>query len=80
MLFLVVRTQHVKRMRSSILSMIQSVLKFRFMRAIPHSRLNFFFFFFFRHFFLFASTQKKERKKKRLITDNSYLNYEKWYI
>ena len=34
------RTQHVRRMRSSIVSMIQSVLEFRFMRAIPNSRLN----------------------------------------
>ena len=34
------RTQHVRRMRSSIDSMIESVLEFRFMRAIPHSRLN----------------------------------------
>ena len=34
------RTQHVRRMRSSIASMIQSVLEFRFMRAILHSRLN----------------------------------------
>ena len=33
-------TQHVRRMRSSIASMIQSVLEFRFMRTIPHSRLN----------------------------------------
>ena len=32
------RTQHVRRMRSSIVSMIQSVLEFR--RAIPNSRLN----------------------------------------
>ena len=30
------RTQHVRRMRSSIVSIIQSVLEFRFMRAIPH--------------------------------------------
>ena len=29
------RTQHVRRMRSSIVSMTQSVLEFRFMRAIP---------------------------------------------
>ena len=35
----------------------------------------FFFFFFYLH-----QHKKKERKKKRLITDNSYLNYEKWYI
>ena len=34
------RTQHVRGMRSSIVSMIQSVLEFRFMRAIPNSRLN----------------------------------------
>ena len=34
------RTQHVRRMRSSIASTIQSVLEFRFMRAIPHPRLN----------------------------------------
>ena len=34
------RTQHVRRMRSSIVSMIQCVLEFRFMRAMPHSRLN----------------------------------------
>ena len=34
------RTQHVRRMCSSIVSIIQSDLKFRFMRAIPHSRLN----------------------------------------
>ena len=34
------RTQHVRRMRSSIVSMIQSVFEFRFMHAIPHSRLN----------------------------------------
>ena len=34
------RTQHVRRMRSSIASMIQSVFEFRFMHAIPHSRLN----------------------------------------
>ena len=36
------RTQHLRRVRSSIASMIQSVLEFRFefMRAIPHSRLN----------------------------------------
>ena len=33
-------TQHVRRMRPSIASMIQSVLEFRFMRTIPHSRLN----------------------------------------
>ena len=33
-------TQHVRRMRSSIVSMIQSVFEFRFMHAIPHSRLN----------------------------------------
>ena len=31
------RTQHVRRMRSSVVSMIQSVLEFRFMRAIAHS-------------------------------------------
>ena len=30
------RTQHVRRMRSSIVSMMQSVFEFRFMRAIPH--------------------------------------------
>ena len=30
------RTQHVRRMRSSIVSMIQSVLEFRFMRVIPN--------------------------------------------
>ena len=30
------RTQHVRRMRSSIVSMIKSVFEFRFMRAIPH--------------------------------------------
>ena len=34
------RTQYVRRKRSSIASIIQSVLEFRFMRAIPHSRLN----------------------------------------
>ena len=34
------RTQYVRRMRSSIVSTIQSVLEFRFMRAIPHSRLK----------------------------------------
>ena len=34
------RTQHVRRMRSSIISMIQSVFEFRFMHATPHSRLN----------------------------------------
>ena len=34
------RTQHVGRMRSSIVNMIQSVFEFRFMHAIPHSRLN----------------------------------------
>ena len=34
------RTQYVRRMRSSIASMIQSVLEFRFMHAIPHSRLQ----------------------------------------
>ena len=34
------RTQHIRRIRSSIVSMIQSVLEFRFMRAIPNSRLN----------------------------------------
>ena len=34
------RTQHVRRMRSSIVNMIQSVFEFRFMHAIPHSRLN----------------------------------------
>ena len=34
------RTQHVRRMRSSIVSMIQSVFEFRFMLAVPHSRLN----------------------------------------
>ena len=34
------RTQHVRRMRSSIVSMIQSVFEFRFMHSIPHSRLN----------------------------------------
>ena len=32
------RTRHVRRMRSSIASMIQSVLELRFMRAIPHPR------------------------------------------
>ena len=31
---------HVRRMRSSIVSIMQSVFEFRFMRAIPHSRLN----------------------------------------
>ena len=30
------RTQHARRMRFSIVSMIKSVLEFRFMRAIPH--------------------------------------------
>ena len=35
-----VRTQQVRRMRTSIVSMIQSVLDFRFMCMIPHSRLN----------------------------------------
>ena len=34
------RTQHVRRMRSSIVSIIQSVLEFRLMPAIPNSRLN----------------------------------------
>ena len=34
------RTQHVRRMHSRILSMIQSVFKFRFMHAVLHSRLN----------------------------------------
>ena len=34
------RTQDVRRMRSSIASMIESILEFRFMRAIPHSRHN----------------------------------------
>ena len=34
------RIQHVRGMRYSIVTMIQSVLKFRFMRAIPHSRLS----------------------------------------
>ena len=34
------RTQHVRRMRCSIVSMIQSVFEFRFMHAIPQSRLN----------------------------------------
>ena len=34
------RTQHVRRMPSNIVSMIQSVFEFRFMHAIPHSRLN----------------------------------------
>ena len=34
-------TQHVTRMCSSIASMIQSSLEFRFMRAIPHSCLNY---------------------------------------
>ena len=34
------RTQLVRRMRSSIVSMIQSILEFRFMRVIPHSGLN----------------------------------------
>ena len=34
------RTQHVRSMRYSIVSMIQSVFEFRFMHAIPHSRLN----------------------------------------
>ena len=34
------RTQHVRRTRSSIVSMIQSVFEFRFMHSIPHSRLN----------------------------------------
>ena len=34
------RTQHVRRMRSSIVSMIQSIFEFKFMHAIPHSRLN----------------------------------------
>ena len=34
------RAQYVRRMRSSIASMIQSVLEFRFMHVIPHSRLN----------------------------------------
>ena len=36
--FLCGRTQHVRRIRSSIVSLIQSVSKF--MRAIPHSRLT----------------------------------------
>ena len=35
-----VRTQHVRRMRSSIVCMMQTILKFRFMCTIPHSRLN----------------------------------------
>ena len=30
------RTQHARRMSSIIVSMIQSVLEFRFMRTIPH--------------------------------------------
>ena len=34
------RTQHVRRMRFNIVSLIQSVLQFRFTRAIPHSRFN----------------------------------------
>ena len=34
------RIQHVRRMRYSIVTMIQSVLEFRFMCAIPHSRLS----------------------------------------
>ena len=38
--FLVVGTQHARRMRSNIVSMIESVLEFRFMHAIPHSCLN----------------------------------------
>ena len=33
------RTQHVRRMRSSIVITIQSVYEFRFMPAIPHSHL-----------------------------------------
>ena len=36
------RTQHVRCMRSGIVSMIESVLEFRFMCAILHSRLNVF--------------------------------------
>ena len=32
--------QHIRGMHSSIVSMIQLVLEFRFMCAIPHSRLN----------------------------------------
>ena len=34
------RTQHLRRMRSSIVSMKESALEFRCMRVIPHSRLN----------------------------------------
>ena len=34
------KTQHVRCMRSSVVIMIQSVLEVRFMRALPHSRLN----------------------------------------
>ena len=34
------RTQHVRHMRPSIVSMIESVLEFRFMCAILHSRLD----------------------------------------
>ena len=34
------RTQHTRRMRFSNVSMIQSVLESRFMRAIPHYPLN----------------------------------------
>ena len=34
------RTQHVRCMRSSIVSVIQFVLEFRFMRAIPHSYIS----------------------------------------
>ena len=34
------KTQHVRRMRSSIVIRIQSIFEFRFMHAIRHSRLN----------------------------------------
>ena len=34
------RTQHVRRMRSSTVSLIQSVFESRFVHAITHSRLN----------------------------------------